>query len=238
VRTDGTVFSRQAFLTVTVDPFVKKRLLKKASQDIFHYLIGVDLPIEMREALKRYVFGLEYYRTNQEVRAQAQRESDGRLRIHISIKAHVVALTNCEYKQSLAFEKAEDPRVIKMEARTVRRTAEWNPATSQLVEVPREPMELLARNEAIDLRRGEELDSLFSFNIHGTETDFWVLNFGTTTLKTTVILEPLSDIEMFASDHRYRMPDNVNVYSYDKVFIKGDHLHIRWRPKPRGVGET
>ena len=219
-----------AFLTVTVDPFVKKRLLKEASQDIFHHLIGVDLPIEMRESLKQYVFGMKYYRKTLEVRAQGQREGDGRLRIHIRIEAEVIAVTKADYHQSLAFESSEDPRVIKMEARTATRTSEWAPR-SPLVESKMEPMELVARNDPLPLRRGEELKSLFSFNIHGSETDFWVLHFGTTTLRTKVILEPLPNMEMFASDAGCRDPHNPNVYNYDEVFIKGDHLHIRWRPK-------
>ena len=46
-----------AFLTVTVDPFVKKRLLKEASQDIFHHLIGVEAICVWHEVLPQDIGG-------------------------------------------------------------------------------------------------------------------------------------------------------------------------------------
>lgn len=219
-----------AFLTVTVDPFVKGRLLKEASQDIFHHLIGVDLPIQMRERLKEYIFGLKYYREKMTLEIAAEREEDGKLRIHVTIDAVVVALTDCSYRQRLAFEQSEFARVISMKATTDTRTSEW-PVGSELAESANEPMEFVARNPNILLRRGERLKSHFSFNVHGAEADFWVHHFGTTTLDLTVILRPLPGMEMFAPDARYRDRANPNIYHYSNVFIIGDHLNIRWRPK-------
>jgi hypothetical protein len=219
-----------AFLTVTVDPFVKRRLLKEASQDIFHHLIGIDLPIEMRERLKRYIFDLRYYREQMTLRVEAQREEDGRLRIHVTTDAVVVSLTDCSYQQRLTFEESECARVIGMTARTATRTSEW-PAGSEIVESPDEPMELVAQNPDIPLSRGERLNSHFSFNVHGAETDFWVYNFGTTTVDVTVVLRPLPGMEMFAPYSKCRDKNNPNVYHYRRVFIVGDHLHVRWRPK-------
>jgi hypothetical protein len=217
------------FLMLTVDPLAKMEFLKEVNRGVFHLLIGFDLPPKMQERLKRYVSDLKYYRKKLEIRVEAQRES-GRLRMHIMIDGTIIAMTDCHLPQSLAFEQAEEPRIIKMEARTAKRTLQW-PTGASPAESPDDPMVLRATNDGIDLIRDEEMTSHFSFNIQARETDFWTHDFGTTTLGATVVLVPLPEMEMFASKP-YRQPEGQpNVYIYDKVFILGDAIHIRWRPK-------
>jgi hypothetical protein len=43
-------------LTLTVDPFIKRRLLREASKDIFRHMLGFALPDEIKERLNSIVF--------------------------------------------------------------------------------------------------------------------------------------------------------------------------------------
>ena len=76
---------------------------------------------------------------------------------------------------------------------------------------------------------GRRSPLLFQYTLRGRKKDYWVQTFGTTTLKTTVTLVPLAQMEMSASDPEARKPDNPNEYVYDKVFIVGEDIHIRWK---------
>jgi len=39
-------------VTITVDPFLRRRLLKEASKDIFRHMLGFGLPDEIKERIR------------------------------------------------------------------------------------------------------------------------------------------------------------------------------------------
>jgi hypothetical protein len=51
-----------AILILFVDPMIKGRLLREASQGIFHYLLGFDHRPEIKERLKTLVFDTKLFR--------------------------------------------------------------------------------------------------------------------------------------------------------------------------------
>jgi hypothetical protein len=53
-----------AILTMTVDPFVKQRLYREATRDIFHHMLGFSLPAVIRERLQNTVETTKIYRQN------------------------------------------------------------------------------------------------------------------------------------------------------------------------------
>jgi hypothetical protein len=76
-------------LTITVDPFVKRRLLREASKDIFHHLIGFSLPIEMRDRIKSIVLNTNLYRKDMELTCTFTRVPDG-VRIDFKYKFELI----------------------------------------------------------------------------------------------------------------------------------------------------
>src|SRR5438270_3861575 len=56
-------------VTLTVDPFLKKRLIKETSKDIFHHLLGIDLPPAVQDSLSDQLTHTKQYREDVEIDA-------------------------------------------------------------------------------------------------------------------------------------------------------------------------
>jgi hypothetical protein len=51
-------------LTTTVDPLIKRRARREATRDIFHHMLGFNLPLIIRERLQDTVEKTKFYRRN------------------------------------------------------------------------------------------------------------------------------------------------------------------------------
>jgi len=212
-------------LTLTVDPFVKKRLTHEVNKSIFYHVIGFDLPPEMQDRLRIYLRTLEYYRESLSITAEALRVEGDEVVMEITLEGRIIALTRCKYAPSLEFEDTEHGAVEELWAK---RTGEKDKLIEWKASDPKatsDPMTTLYSAPVATLKRGERLESCFRFTLRQRKQDYWVQTFGTTTLKTTVTLKPLANMKMYAS-HRPVSADNR--YEYDKVFIIGEDIRIRW----------
>src|SRR4029077_12466771 len=99
-------------VTVAVDPFLKRRLFKEASTDIFHHLLSFDLPLEIRETLRDFLLKNRSYRRNVTIDVHAETASDGMVDVTWSMRSDVVAVAPTEYQQHASFEDAEQARVL------------------------------------------------------------------------------------------------------------------------------
>lgn len=66
-----------SILTITVDPFLKRRLIKEASRDIFYHLLGFELPTEVRETLGEFISKTKDYRKDVRIDVNLTRNSLG-----------------------------------------------------------------------------------------------------------------------------------------------------------------
>jgi hypothetical protein len=215
-------------LTLTVDPFVKKRLTHEVNKSIFYHVIGFDLPPAMQDRLRIYLRGLEYYRESLAVTARALRVEGEEVIIEITLAGRIVALTRCKYAPSLEFEDTEHGEVQELWARRPGETEkliEWK-ATNPSAITHGDPMTTSYSAPVAKLKAGETLESFFRFTLRQRKQDYWVQTFGTTTLKTTVTLAPLEKMEMYAS---HKAVSSDNKYDYDRVFIIGEDIRIRWK---------
>src|ERR1700730_7053250 len=94
-------------LTIVVDPFLKRRLIKDAARDIFHHLLGLDLPVEIRDSLRDFVFKTDTYRNDMTVAAHVRKVADG-VEVDIKADAKVIATRSVKYIPGFAIEKAEN----------------------------------------------------------------------------------------------------------------------------------
>ena len=78
------------------------------------------------------------------------------------------------------------------------------------------------------MSRGDELTSHMEYTIRGKKKDFYVIFFGNSVVHPTVRVTASKEIEIFASKADQI---NGNEYIYKKVFLTGDHIQIRWRPR-------
>jgi hypothetical protein len=224
-----------AVLTLTVDPFLKKRLAKEASKDIFHHLLGLDLPPEIRERLKSFVFEQKYYRSALEIDAHAEKKQDHSVHLRVRVRATIVAICDCDYTQILGFEEFENPSIaeVSVTSHLKEHTYAYPNSQDPTVPVPKgvadEPMVLEWKGKTLRLAKGETLSSFFDFTIQGSEKDFWVQHFGTTTVNPRVRLSASDDLEICAS--KPERTNGTHEYIYERVYVPGDHIQIRWRPR-------
>jgi hypothetical protein len=216
-------------LTITVDPFLKRRLLKEASTDIFHHLLGFDLPSEIRETLKEFLLQNRYYRKNVDIEAHAQTSSDGMVEVTWSVRGEVVAVATTEYRQHVSFEEAEQGRILQASVTsTLHPGLNYTDNSPSLTPVEGEPMVTEWSGKIVKLKKGDQLNSFVKFVTRGQRTGFAVTNFGNSTISPRVRVSCSNDLEISASASDQR---NGAEYIYRKVFVRGDHFQVRWKPK-------
>jgi hypothetical protein len=218
-------------VTVAVDPFLKRRLLREASADIFHHLLGFDLPLEIRETLRDFLFKNRSYRRNVIIDVHAETASDGMVDVTWTMHSDVVAVAATEYQQHASFEDAEQGRILEASV-----TSASNPKLNYTEKTPpltpdkNEPMVSAWFGKKIKLKNGDVLRAYLKFVTRGPLTGFSVTNFAFSTIHPRVRLSSSDDLEIYASQSDER---SGNEYIYPKVFVPSDHIQIRWRSKPK-----
>ena len=218
-------------VTVAVDPFLKRRLLKEASTDIFHHLLGFDLPLEIRETLRDFLFKNRSYRRNVIIDVHAETASDGMVDVTWTMHSDVVAVAATEYQQHASFEEAEQGRVLEASVTSASHPKlNYTETTPPLKPDKNEPMVSAWFGKKIKLKNGDVLHAYLKFVTRGPLTGFTVTNFASSTIHPRVRLSSSDDLDIYASQSDER---SGNEYIYPKVFVPSDHIQIRWRPKPK-----
>ena len=217
------------FLTIAVDPFLRRRLLKEATTDIFHHLLGFDLPVEIRETLKDFLLANRSYRRNVIIEAHAQTRPDGDVDVTWSMNADVVAVAATEYVQHVSFEEPEHGLILEASV-----TSSTHPELNYTEKSPSlkldkdQPMVSAWSGKKVKLKKGDEIHSFVKFTTRGSRTGFSTTHFGNATINPRVRVSGSSVLEVFSSASDQR---NENEYIHRKVFVQGDHIQVRWRPK-------
>ena len=218
-------------VTVTVDPFLKRRLLKEASTDIFHHLLGFDLPKEIRESLRDFLLKNRSYRENAVIDVHAQTASDGAVDVTWIMRWDVVAVTTTEYQQHVSFEEADQGQILEASVTsTSHAKLSYTEKTPSLTPEKNEPMVFAWSGKKIKLKNGDVLHAYVKFVTRGPFTGYSVTNFAYSTINPRVKVSCSPDLEIYASQSDLRSGDE---YIYRKVFVPSDHIQIRWRPKQK-----
>lgn len=217
------------FLTVAVDPFLRRRLLKEATTDIFHHLLGFDLPVEIRETLKEFLFANRFYRRNVIIDANVQSRPDGTVEVTWTMNADLVAVAATVWNQHVSFEEPEQGAILEASV-----TSSVHPELNYAERSPAlkpdkdQPMVAAWSGRKIRLRKGDEIHSFVKFTTRGPRTGFSTTHFGNPTINPRVRVSGSADLEVFSSAADQQ---NQNEYIHRKVFVQGDHIQVRWRPK-------
>ena len=215
-------------LTCTVDPFLKRRIIKESAKDIFQHLMGFDLPADIREKLRQLVVETKSYRTNMRISVALAKNSEGVL-VDIKINSTVTAASNTEYRQGLSGENKE--RIELLEASV---TSNSNPALSYAIkdgkcnQNPDEPGVFEWKGKRLKLKKGDVVTSYIHYTVQKELSDFYILYFGAPVISPTLYILEHPGLEAHASKADQQ---NGAEYSYQRVFLVGDHLNVRWWPQ-------
>jgi hypothetical protein len=211
-------------LSLTVDLYLKRKLQEDAARDIFHHLLGVNLPADLKDKLQNFFFENRSYRKNVIIEAHGEKVSDGIL-FSISVSSTVVATADTNYRQGLWFEESENPQLLQVSmTSTAKASASYSLLNPPLV---RKQDVLEWRGKKIPMNRDDELTTYAKFTVKQQETTgFWTHNFGASTIHPRVRISAGEGLKVTAS-----IADQVNgnEHIYKKVFLAGDHVQIRWK---------
>lgn len=214
-------------LSLSVDIHLKRKLQEDAARDIFHHLLGINLPIELRTKLQEFVSENAVYRKNVSVVADATQIAGG-VELKITINATIVAAKYARYCQSLDAEEPLEARILYASLRSPTKSLYAHSVNDITMHTTDEPMVLEWKGKKQILSRDDELTSYIQYVVKGKLKDFYVIFFGTSVIYPTVRVTASDGLEIFASNADQK---NGNEYVYKKVFLKGDHIQIRWKPK-------
>jgi hypothetical protein len=215
-------------LTITVDPFLKRRFAREVGEDIFHHLLGIDLPIEIRETLRDFLQKNRHYRKDVAISAHVKRHGDGVL-VEVKMDATVVAAADTIYRQYFAGELSQ-----KSYLKEVGVTCPFNPKRSYAekdvkLELKKdEPGVFQWLGKKFSLYKNQSLRSHFHYTVEKGLRDFYVMYFGASVINPTLRVSADEDLVISASKASQQNGDE---YCYKKVFIEGDHINIRWHPR-------
>lgn len=219
------------FLSLSVDWWLKRKLQEDAAKDIFQHLLGINLPPELRTKIQRFVEENCIYRTNVIIRVRVEDKIDG-VMLYVEMDAENRAAKEDTYQQNLTFEEAlqgEPIRALLRSQTSDRSYYSFVGSEMHLREKPDEPQVLQWQGRSVHLRPGDAVKSYVSFSVKRSRRDFYVIFFGRSTINPILQVTGSDTLSISASTEDATITGIE--YAYRKVFLRGDHIQVRWKPK-------
>jgi hypothetical protein len=216
-----------ALLMLLVDPFLKARLLKEAARDIFEYLLGFDQQPQLKERLKRLVFDTKLFRRNFNARYKLLPQVDF-IQIEMEFDFELVNPTEeaIEFQYKMDFEQAENPRLDSLTLISSERSYEWRPTLQSKEDEPSvlqgfaDPVKIQPASKGISYRFDGKCAMSYPLSF------YYAQHFGYPTIGVTVTIEHPQTLEI---DPAPTPSHEGNVWRYERLFMPGDHISIRWK---------
>jgi hypothetical protein len=217
-------------LAVTVDPLIKGKAHREAVRDVFHHMLGFNLPLPIRNRLLEIVTNTTVYRENAALRV-ALSESGDWLVFDVEMEYEVVnpTLYTVPFQPRLEFETGEHPTL-----RSVTCFGEPDYGSRATLEPKKtEPSVIAYCGRAIDLAPGERRRFKCEYTMeYPLVLSFYIQHFQYPTigLALTVKHPPsLATPAQFQSDGEWR---------YTRLFMPGDHMQIKWERRASAQGSS
>jgi hypothetical protein len=217
-------------LTITVDPFLKRKLQQEAGRDIFHHLLGLDLPVEIRETLRDFLLHNRFYRKDVDILVDIKSVGH-EVELTMTMNALVVAVHRVAYCQHVAVEESDNGELLQASVTSTSFPGKSYTKNSKEAQLKDEPDNLMVRSwtgNKVELTRNEQLSTFLRIKVRKSNHDFHTINFGSSVINPRVRLQGSEDL-ILAIDRADQI--NGNEHIYKKVFLNGDHIQVRWKPK-------
>ncbi len=218
-----------ALLVLLVDPFLKARLLREAARDIFHYLLAFDQPPEIKERLKRLVFETKLFRKNFNARYNLVSEGNS-MRIELEYDFDLVNPTEeaIDFPLKIEFEQAENPHLDFLTLVSPEKSYKSQP---NLEPEKDDPCVLQGLGEAVRIQpasKGVSYRFSGKCSVKYPLSFYYAQHFGYPTIGVTVTIVAPASIDVSATP---TPAHEGNIWRYEKLFMPGDHINLRWKPK-------
>jgi hypothetical protein len=215
------------FLTLTVDPFVKRLARREAARDIFHHILGYKLPAPIRERLEGIVKDTKLYREDVKKRIEMSESEDGYFVVFdVEMRFWVVNPLNHSwcFVPLIQFEngdRGEIKRVISFGDPDYGQGAKASPVGNLGASE--------YRGKPITIPSGERKEFKYEYRVmFPVDLGFWFPNFGLPTIGLSLTIRHPDNFNVKATDSQVPSPQGEWTYP-DKLWMQGEHLEIVWK---------
>lgn len=210
-------------LTMTVDPFIKRRARAEATRDIFHHLLGFNLPLIIRERLQEMVEKTKLYRRGTTLH-MVMSESGDSVVFDVEMEFEVVNPTPhaLDFEPLLQFEKGEGTlkSVTCFEESGYGKNAALRPASGGLGST-----EYRGKGVRIPSAEGRRFKYEYAVT-YPKALGFWFPNFVSPTIGLALTMKIPENFSVRATSAEYEAPGE---WRYpNKLFMPNEHLEIVW----------
>jgi hypothetical protein len=234
VRALGEALLIAGFIAVTVDQYVKKRLLWETSHDIAKYLIGYNLPPEVQDQI-HLLMGTALVRRDFRHTYMFE-EVDGRIKLTVRGEYKIENCSNTDqpYTPHLDFEKHEEAVLIEFRCDSADENARDLKGPEAQESDGQKPIVNFSLKEikVQPVRRGITYNVSYKFFRLVKPADSDLIAFHGPTIGVTISAEcPNRLVFDGGGDATIK---TTNRWEYTSIFLKGQHLHPRWSPRDAG----
>lgn len=214
-------------LALTVDLYLKRKLQVDAARDIFGHLLGMSFPPQLRDRLQAFVFETKTYRINSIIDIQLEM-ADEAVELTIEGTSTVVAVSDTVYEPHLWFEESVKGRLLRVSVTSTSKPDLSYSMTDVPLKASSEQMVWEWKGRKVSMQRGEELTTYAKYVVRRAREDYLMMVFGTPHINPRLRISGDTNLNFSVSAADQI---NGNEYLYRRVFLKGDHLAIRWAQK-------
>jgi hypothetical protein len=219
-----------AVLGFTVDRYIKAFLVRKASVDLFKYLVGYKLPEEIQNRL-RDLMGTYLIRKNYQVVYTLTPESDNQMLLDVRysfLLQNISTVTISSYEPRVETEKHDNPRILELRC-DEKDSHFWKVADAGGTigtESSTVPGVIVGIGEKIDLvpQRLYPISGHYQLRVPSNHSE--TLSFLHPTVDVTVRVECPDDFQVVIDGAAVKTPKMWQFGGH--AFLTSEHVRIRW----------
>jgi hypothetical protein len=210
-------------LAVTVDPLIKGKAHREAVRDVFHHILGFNLPLAIRNRLLDIVTNTTVYRENTALRVVLSQSGDW-LVFDVEMEYEVVnpTLYTVRFRPRLEFETGEHPTL-----KTVTCFGEPDYGSGATLDPKKnEPSVIAYRGRAIDFACGERRRFKFEYSMqYPLVLGFYIQHFQYPTIGLALTIKHPASLVVTATPAQSQSDGE---WRYTTLFMPGDYMQIKW----------
>ena len=210
-------------LAVTVDPLIKGKAHRQAARDVFHHMLGFNLPLPIRNRLLDIVTKTTLYRENTVMRV-ALSESGNLLVFDVEMEFEVVnpTLYTAPFQPRFEFETGEHPTLRSV---TCFRDPDYGKGAT-LEHKKSEPSVIGYWGREIDLASDERRRFKVEYTMeYPLVLGFYIQHFQYPTIGLALTVKHPASLVVTATPAQSQSDGE---WRYTALFMPGDYMQIKW----------